>query len=255
MKNLLSRLQYWKAALWGFGVKILIPVWGTLQVLSFLKGEFFPQYNEQYPIIALIPQLSWWGWVIAWLTILLVVFLEGSYRIYIAKQEEADQLRLRLETTQTPTLVLEFKEGDNRYLTLKPGGSGIRKSFALVSVYNPSLETIEDVEISCEDVIPTESADENLPLRVIGDRQSFALHPGQREFKRTVAHVLDDTARPGIFEVLLRSPVNISNSQTGFLSGRVFLMKVRARGRNTPEVRFMLRFGLRNGAFFACRDE
>ena len=153
------------------------------------------------------------------------------------------------------SLVLEFKEGDNRYLTLKPGGSGIRKSFALVSVYNPSLETIEDVEISCEDVIPTESADENLPLRVIGDRQSFALHPGQREFKRTVAHVLDDTARPGIFEVLLRSPVNISNSQTGFLSGRVFLMKVRARGRNTPEVRFMLRFGLRNGAFFACRDE
>lgn len=59
------------------------------------------------------------------------------------------------------------------------------------------------MEISCEDVIPTELADENLPLRVIGDRQPFTLHPGQREFKRMVAHVLDDTVRPGIFEVLL----------------------------------------------------
>ncbi|MGB4067709.1 MAG: hypothetical protein E8D49_07805 [Nitrospira sp.] len=255
MKNLLSRLQFWKAALWGFGVKILIPIWGILQVLSFIRGEFFPRYNEQYPIIAIIPQLPWWGWVIAWLTIFLVVFLEGGYRIYIAKQGEAEELRLRLAAIQTPTLVLEYREGDNRYLTPMPGDSGIRKSFALVSVYNPSLETIEEVEISCEDVIPTESADENLPLGVIGDRQPFTLHPGQREFKRMVAHVLDDTVRPGIFEVLLRSPVKLSDSQTGRLMGRVFLMKVRARARNTPEVRFMLRFGLRNGIFFANREE
>jgi hypothetical protein len=255
VKNFLLRLQFWKAALWGFGVKILIPIWGTLQALSFIREEFFPLYNQRYPIIAIIPQLPWWGWVIAWLTIFLVVFLEGSYRIYTAKKDEAEEIRLKLEGIQTPTLVLEYREKDNRYLMPTREGSGIRKSFALVSVYNPSSETIEGVEISCEDVIPTESADENLPLRVVEDRQPFTLHPGQREFRRTVAHVLDDTARPGIFEVLLRSPVKLSDSQTGCLMGRVFLMKVRARAKNTPEVRLMLRFGLRNGLFFASCEE
>jgi hypothetical protein len=250
--NLLLRLRYWNAALWGFGIKVLIPIWGLLQGLSFLRGEFFPQYNDKYPIIAIIPQLPWWGWVIAWLTILLIIFLEGSYRIYAANETETQQLRLRLQIAQAPTLVLEFREGDTRYLTPMPGGGGIRGSFAVLSIYNPGQETIEDVEISCEDVIPTESAgpEANLPLRVTGDREPFTLHPGQREFKRAVAHVLDDTARPGVFDVLLRSHLYPHGRPTG-LEARVYLMKVRARARNTPEVHLMLRFGVRNGTFFA----
>ncbi len=254
--QLANRIKFWKIAFGGIGGKVIISIWLSLQVLSFIRTEFFPEYDAKYPLIALIPQLPLSAWIITLLLMVLGVFLEGGYHLYLQQETENERLQCMLTNLQTPALSLDFLSDDTRYIAREGGERGVRKTVALVSVTNPSAETIEEIEVSCEDFIPVEFGQDNLPLALSGATHLFTLHPGQREFIKAVALVKDDSTRPGIFEILLRCPLAHRNGfQSDGMEARAFSMKIRARGRNVSEARMILKFGYKDDKFFACKRD
>lgn len=74
-----ARLRHWKAVLWRPFLAFLGVPWAVLSIYSLIRSEFFPAFN--HPAIDWVPKWSAATWAVLGLAILLLVTLEGSYRL------------------------------------------------------------------------------------------------------------------------------------------------------------------------------
>jgi len=62
-------------------------LWGAIGVFDLIRSEFLPERLEAYPIVRLLNFLSWRGWLIVFLVLLIGVLLEGGHAA-IQKRDE-----------------------------------------------------------------------------------------------------------------------------------------------------------------------
>jgi hypothetical protein len=84
-----GRLRHWKAVLWGPLLKILGSLYAILGLASLVRGEFFP--DKGGPLIGFIPAWTSATWLALGLTLIVIVTLEGSYRVVSAMTRGADR--------------------------------------------------------------------------------------------------------------------------------------------------------------------
>jgi len=92
------RLSFWKQALWRPVVWVTSGVFGILWILEFFRDEFFsPAIQERFRLLNLVAHWQWRTWLLAFLGVLLVSLLEGSYRVIESSKarvvEKMDGLR------------------------------------------------------------------------------------------------------------------------------------------------------------------
>jgi len=79
----------------------MIPVWGILQLVQFIRDEILPQHisslTDSQQHYYLIPKWPWHVWIIGWLSILLIALAEGTFRIWKREQQEKVSIAQELE--------------------------------------------------------------------------------------------------------------------------------------------------------------
>jgi hypothetical protein len=74
-----ERLSSWEEIFWGKALLIGTTLWVILGAWDLIKSELLPDKYQSWTLVAKTPHLSWRAWVIALLTILLGVLLEGAH--------------------------------------------------------------------------------------------------------------------------------------------------------------------------------
>ncbi|MFZ0050424.1 MAG: hypothetical protein WAK96_01485, partial [Desulfobaccales bacterium] len=146
LQKLKSRFAVWKGlfprplftAIW----TILFAIWSYL---CRLRGELSPNTRENWRIINMIPSWSWWIWVVIGLAGLLLIVLEGAYRLITSKDNEFnDQLSqkenaykameervLKAEEQLTTKVILSLKDcllsGDRLYMMVGICNDGCKR--------------------------------------------------------------------------------------------------------------------------------
>jgi hypothetical protein len=82
-----TRLDHWRSILWGPLLKILGVAYTILGLASFIRGEFLPTRGG--PLIGFIPTWPFTTWLMIGLGLVLVVVLEGSYRVVSGVERNA----------------------------------------------------------------------------------------------------------------------------------------------------------------------
>lgn len=247
----LSRLVFWKDSIWGVGAKYIIPIWAILQGAVFIRDEWFASAAGQYRLGDLLPRWPWYGWVISWLVILLVVFMEGSYRVYTTTNKKLDDLltpKIRIEHSPTdigPPHIdrLANEDGGTETITQcrvrlvnesadpMPGMDMLYVDFQVLTpepeAYTVSFEGVR----APATLTPLEDHPAGVILEIVARTRGNILYGGVDE-KRIVVQA---------FSPLPRQPVK----------GKEFLITLRAQGERTvPSPPKTYKFGDRDGKLF-----
>lgn len=154
-----------------------------------------------------------------WVAFFISQRIMAPARILHEIENERDQLREKF----VPKLRLEFIGGnDPRYFRKE----STYRNAAFISVHNDSAVDITDIDVTCDEVMALSMDAEEVPLRVIGTRHPFDLHGNTHEFLRVLHHNIDDTDRPGILEVVIRSPLKTN----AVIRSTAFHLRIGARG-------------------------
>jgi hypothetical protein len=164
-------------------------------------------------------------------------------RIAQELEKELTELANKLEASnsQTRTLTVQYRAGDNRYHFEKNTKVRSMTWVGRVSIHNSSPLTVDDVRVTF-DVIP---------LRLGHNRKLFLANAGQ--IVRSVApksHVFVDILeyREGSDTIrVMVAPVDQRESRT---KGELFQMKIIATGRDVPPARIRVNFGVISGKLF-----
>jgi hypothetical protein len=125
MPHLRPRLRVWKEIFWKPWLGFVAGAYSLGQIWQFIRGELRPDLQEPLRIFNLIPDLSWQTWAIGWLSLFLIVTLEGAYRA-VAKRDR-------------------LVEGTGRTLT------ELRER-AIVNLFNRPVRTDEELETLRSDI-------------------------------------------------------------------------------------------------------
>ncbi len=81
MNWLKRRILVWKKVIWGRTTAVFTGLWFLIGLILFIRDELLPpEYQEKWRILKLIPDWSWYFWIILGLVVVLGIVLEGAYR-------------------------------------------------------------------------------------------------------------------------------------------------------------------------------
>jgi hypothetical protein len=101
LKFLAPRLRVWKEVVWRPWVTLVAVLYALAQLYQWGKGEWLtPDAQERWRLPNILPSWPWWGWLIGWLFLCLVMVLEGAFRTIRERDakllEQAEVARARL---------------------------------------------------------------------------------------------------------------------------------------------------------------
>lgn len=220
-----KRLRFWTSCFRGIGEQVIVALWALVQLLTFIRDEFFPKYS--HPLVSILPQWSWQTWVITWLAILLAIVLEGAYKNAGKACRDYETLKHRLDQVQTPRLTVEYRDQDTRYRVPEQG-----REMVYISVHNWTSQTINNIKVMCNGAIPIKAGRVTL-MRPSGTGEApIILSPGESRFIRFAVLV------PGR-EVQLA--LGSTEPMPRAITGSEFLIKVLATANDMPATRGKMR--------------
>ena len=257
--------QAWKdtKSLFGWNLQTIITVLLNIAGVAVLwnwkgseavRGELFPMLSLLAPIL-----VTGIGAFVANLLVFSPYRLTKALHLERkATIEENEALKERLK----PTLIVELREGDNRYLVKRDEYEGtqlIGSSYSgRFSVTNPPdrQESVHGVTVIIKDILGcgTDFRDLKLRFNDQGEALPIAINPGETKFVEFV-YYLDAPTHSEIFRIVHTGIAGTSGVSTSIQKAERYVAKIYVTGTNMPLISKLITFGVERDKFsLSMRD-
>ena len=238
-------------------VVLIVASWAILwnwQGQQAVQNDFFNKLSYLLPLLAVA--------VVIFIIYLLAV---SPYRLTNALHlerraaiEENEALKERLK----PTLIVELREGDNRYLVKREEPEGtqlIGVSYSgRFSVTNPpsNLQSVQGVAVIIKDILGCGTDFRDVKLRF--NDQAFALpiaiNPGETKFVELV-YYLDAPGHNDIFRIIHTGIAGTSEVSTPIQKAERYEVKIYVTGTDMQLISKQITFGVEREKFYLSMSE
>lgn len=92
--------------MWRPGVAVVYGVYTVLAIGQFFRDEIFSADQQKWRLLRFLPTWPLWGWMLLGLVILLIVILEGSYRVVASRDDRIRELKA--QASDRASLTIEY---------------------------------------------------------------------------------------------------------------------------------------------------